>query len=82
MIRRFEGYKDYSWMEQKYVKESLSSYDIGRLCSLSATSVQYWLRKHGIIARPKDAHLRLKQKLRNDAALKEILNQLFPLKKK
>jgi len=43
-----ELYKNKKWLEKKYLKERLSTYQIAKLYGVSSHSIQYWLIKFNI----------------------------------
>lgn len=44
-------YKDRGWLEQKYHQEQLSSIEMAEICGCSSSSIQKWLKRHGIKTR-------------------------------
>jgi hypothetical protein len=41
-------YKNKKWLEEKYLKEKLSTYQIGKLCGILGQSITSWLIKYNI----------------------------------
>lgn len=42
---RSKMYRNKEWLGNKYHKENLNTYQIGRICKVSDTTIGYWLRK-------------------------------------
>lgn len=61
MKRKYLGtplFWDKNWLEQKYIKEGLSSNDIGKICNVGWSTIINWLKKHRIkIKNNREAHL-------------------------
>ena len=53
-------YKNKKWLENKYYKEDLNTYQIGGICKVSDTTIGYWLRKFNFSCRSsgKSLHIR------------------------
>ena len=43
-----EAYKSEDWLRQKYIVESMSQIEIGKLCGVSKHTVRSWIRKFGL----------------------------------
>ena len=43
-----EKYRDKSWLKQKYLKENKSSREIGSICGVHESTIQFWLSKFAI----------------------------------
>jgi len=41
-------YQNKEWLQQKYIREKLSTGQIGKLCEIDALTVGYWLKKYNI----------------------------------
>lgn len=44
-------YRQRDWLECKYHKEGLSTYDIGDICDVDSSTIYSWLKRHGIETR-------------------------------
>jgi len=51
ITRQDPEYWDQSWLREKYVNRGLSTVEIGDIADVSATTIERWLRKHGIETR-------------------------------
>lgn len=40
-------YRNKEWLEKKYLKEKLSTTEIGEICGCSSVTIWHWLQKHG-----------------------------------
>lgn len=57
--RRDAPYKDAEWLRHEYVVRSRTTRDIGRECGVNSTTINTFLKKHGIPVRPQSVSLRL-----------------------
>jgi len=47
-VNGIPAYQDHAWLHEHYIVENLSKEELAALAGVSTTTLQYWLRKHGI----------------------------------
>jgi len=52
-------YQNKEWLEKKYLKERLSTGQIGKLCKMSDTAIWHWLKKYNIPIRSRGEGIHL-----------------------